>query len=923
MAESKDEMILRLRIETDKANAALAKTEVEIKKTVQSFKKLTKGSLEYQAAQAKLAGLQTKYAQQSTVVNKKMENSLVNLNKELDGSTQASGAATTSVLELGRVVSDAPYGIRGMANNVSQLASNMLFGAQQIDKATGKAIGFTGVIKSMGKAFIGPLGILFAIQAVVAAVDFFYGGMKKAEEKSKELSNEVGKTAGEFRRLNVILRDGRISLEDRTEALRKLKKEYPEAIELIKSYEDNLKTANNTIDDSIELEKAYTKVIIAEAKKRGAKKLVEEKSAELYPLEDKRNQQIEEQKRILLGLGESYFGPELFEDVKDIIKTLESEFDVTKGIQEQSDKFKAARDKTIWKTELREVSNFTKALFVNQEKIAELNKEIERAATDSVDFNEQKRKEAEELAKQLRKLSINELEEKIAINEIALSDEKALNQKSLENGTTINEEKIKLMEANFNMSEVIIKKKRDSAKEELGKEGSDLVKRQNIHSEANQKLIKLQQKYYSDLEALEAKDKVSVKKLSPFKTPKELQIDVKNGENAIIQYEKKIEESRLKKELNDKLSEAKSEEERRKIREEYQLKRLQNQLDAEKKMLELKLSTEKIVVNTKRDNHIDDLKRATDLYIHKVKLNDKLSAKEKEQMIGVAKSQLQIATNQANTEADGAITEIKDKYQTLFGFFDKLSIARKDALTSGFGEEEPKVDPRIAKMEAFVSKYMEISGVLTDFMNGEFEREMTIEQNKTNALNNELRERLNNESLSAGERKSIQLEIARNDEELRKKQEQIQKKQFKMQKAANIANALVNTYASASKAFQNSISNPINKLLPDGGLTKAKISAGVATAFGLANVAMIARQKFQSSAGATVPAGSLGAGGGSGSGTGDRSFNFNLAGASQENQLAQTLQGRFDQPLQAYVVSRDITNQQQLDLDIENNASFG
>ena len=226
MADSKDEMILRLRIETDKANAALARTEVEIKKTIQSFKGLTKGSLEYQAAQAKLAGLQSKYAQQSTVVNKKMEKSLVGLNKELDGSTQASGAATTSVLELGRVVSDAPYGIRGMANNVSQLASNMLFGAQQIDKATGKAIGFTGVIKNMGKAFIGPLGILFAIQAVVAAVDFFYGGMKKAEEKSKELASEVGKTAGEFRRLNVILQDGRISLEDRTEALKKLKKEY-------------------------------------------------------------------------------------------------------------------------------------------------------------------------------------------------------------------------------------------------------------------------------------------------------------------------------------------------------------------------------------------------------------------------------------------------------------------------------------------------------------------------------------------------------------------------------------------------------------------------------------------------------------------------------------------------------------------------
>ena len=89
---------------------------------------------------------------------------------------------------------------------------------------------------------------------------------------------------------------------------------------------------------------------------------------------------------------------------------------------------------------------------------------------------------------------------------------------------------------------------------------------------------------------------------------------------------------------------------------------------------------------------------------------------------------------------------------------------------------------------------------------------------------------------------------------------------------------------------------------------------------GLLNVAKIARQKFQSSAGATSTAGSLGGGGGE---QASRSFNFNLAGSTGENQLAQTLQGRFDQPLQAYVVSRDITNAQQLQEDIQNNASFG
>jgi len=218
---------------------------------------------------------------------------------------------------------------------------------------------------------------------------------------------------------------------------------------------------------------------------------------------------------------------------------------------------------------------------------------------------------------------------------------------------------------------------------------------------------------------------------------------------------------------------------------------------------------------------------------------------------------------------------------------------------------------RLAKLTEFTDKFMEISRGLTSFIDGEFQRQLTTEQNKTNAINNELRERLNNENLSAGERKSIQLQIARNDEALRKKQEKIEKKRFKMQKAANISQALISTYLAAAQV-------QANPLFPDP-VTKSIAMAATITS-GLLNVATIARQKFQSSAGATVPAGALGGGG---SGGADRSFNFNLAGASQENQLAQALQGQFDQPIQAYVVSRDITNQQQLDQDILTNASFG
>ena len=270
-----------------------------------------------------------------------------------------------------------------------------------------------------------------------------------------------------------------------------------------------------------------------------------------------------------------------------------------------------------------------------------------------------------------------------------------------------------------------------------------------------------------------------------------------------------------------------------------------------------------------------------------------------------------LETNDANSE----LIRLWKKY-----YQDVIRVAEEANMTSeadlSFGERGGATAEQIKDRQRLLTQVklealMESSQAIGGFLDGEFQREITREQNKTNALNNELRERLNNENLSKSERKGIQLEIARNDEALRKKQEVIEKKRFKLQKAANISQAVISTYLAAAQVF----ANPMNLNLA----TKSIAMAATVTA-GLANVAMIARQKFQSSAGATSTAGALGGGG---SGGNDRSFNFNLAGASRENQLAQTLQGRFDQPLQAYVVSRDITNKQQLDEDIRNNASFG
>ena len=103
-----------------------------------------------------------------------------------------------------------------------------------------------------------------------------------------------------------------------------------------------------------------------------------------------------------------------------------------------------------------------------------------------------------------------------------------------------------------------------------------------------------------------------------------------------------------------------------------------------------------------------------------------------------------------------------------------------------------------AERGEFVNKQIQVA---TDFVDSEFQRQLDIEQNKTTALNNELRKRLDNENLSKDERAAIQGQIAANDEKLRVKQEKIEKKRFYMQKAANIAMAVVDTYVAANKVL--------------------------------------------------------------------------------------------------------------------------
>ena len=394
-----------------------------------------------------------------------------------------------------------------------------------------------------------------------------------------------------------------------------------------------------------------------------------------------------------------------------------------------------------------------------------------------------------------------------------------------------------------------------------------------------------------------------------FKTKEELDLDIKNQENALLEFEKKIKLQAYKNQELEELASAKTEEQKSEIKRRYSQLNLEVELNNEKKRLILAQSNERQVAKDKHDNHVAELKRIFEEYKLKVELNKKLTPQQKQSAISDAKSKTDESIAQAGSELIKTNKEIDDSYNPLFKMFEELAKKRRDAL--GIVSEDKKTEEFDA-LSSYIESYKALMGGVTEFINGEYERQLTIEQNKTNALNAELNNRLLNENLSKDERARIQNEIAQNDEALRIKQNEIAKKQFNTQKAFNISMAVADTYLAGVKVLADPsfIGRPWER----------GIAMAATIASGLASVAAIARQKFQPSA-ASTPVRTSG-GGGSGGGMADRSFNFNLVGNNTENQLANAIQGQFNQPLKAYVVSRDMSNQQQLDANIVDSARF-
>ena len=154
-----------------------------------------------------------------------------NAGKEVEQSMtsihQSAGLAGATLTAFSQGLSDLPFGLRGVANNISQLAT--LFTTLTVQ--TG---GFGNALRALGAAFRGPLGIITVFQAALAGLQMWNNRTDKAKEKTETLAETISHEATEVTLLIDALRSESVTLQQKNAIIDQLNKQYGTTIQNIK-----------------------------------------------------------------------------------------------------------------------------------------------------------------------------------------------------------------------------------------------------------------------------------------------------------------------------------------------------------------------------------------------------------------------------------------------------------------------------------------------------------------------------------------------------------------------------------------------------------------------------------------------------------------------------------------------------------------
>jgi len=275
---------------------------------------------------------------------------------------------------------------------------------------------------------------------------------------------------------------------------------------------------------------------------------------------------------------------------------------------------------------------------------------------------------------------------------------------------------------------------------------------------------------------------------------------------------------------------------------------------------------------------VDILTKAGTKYVEQVKKDEpettKVVKKEKEE-------QLHMRRDNAST----VITDIVSEGTKRLEAEKAIGIKSTEQLKK---ELQDQTNLRERNLKFIIESMTQILSITQDLA--------TMSENKYKEINDKV---LANENLTTAQKQKA---IIKNNANA--------KKAFELNKKFQIASTLISTFAAARDAYKSQFLPPDISSPVRGG-----IAAGIATAGGLVAVKKIMSTQFQ---GTAVPSGGDGGGGGATVPT-MSAPQFNVVGQSGVNQLASLNQ----QPIQAYVVSGQVTSQQALDRNRLANATLG
>ncbi len=177
---------------------------------------------------------------------------------------------TPTLLEFNRTIQDAPFGIQGVANNLTQLTQNFNYLREQ----TG---GTVSALKALVGGFVGPAGILFAVSALTSLLVVYGDKLKLTSGFTKDLAKVsaefVASAQSEIEALRNLIRiasDENQSKKTREGAIDRINSKYGE-------YLGNLNTENIKTKEVKASIDALTNSLVKQAQVRGIQALIEEK----------------------------------------------------------------------------------------------------------------------------------------------------------------------------------------------------------------------------------------------------------------------------------------------------------------------------------------------------------------------------------------------------------------------------------------------------------------------------------------------------------------------------------------------------------------------------------------------------------------------------------------------------------------------